>query len=195
MGEQAPRPSQPNLTEEGMIPQNERERLIQQLSAMSHADQQARKEWEQTGIYDPTIDQQNLGQLKEIIQKYGWPTRTVVGKEGMYAAWTVAQHGPEEFQRDILPSLEKAAKNNELELSLFALFLDRVAAQQFGKQLFGSQFLVRQLPEGKNVSEPYPLANSDEANLFASQLLSEGWEEFLPLLRKEYEAEKEENKE
>lgn len=191
MGEKEPRFTSLNAEEDKMVPETERQYLIQQLSEMYESDQQAREKWKNTGTFDPRIDQENAQKLEAIIQKYGWPTKSNVGEEGMYAAWTVAQHLPEDSQERHLPLLEKATKENELELSLFAFFVDRVAARKFGKQLFGSQYLVRRLSEGKAVTESYPLASENERSQIAADLLSEGWEELLPKLQEAYEQSKE----
>src|ERR1044071_4338643 len=39
------------------------------------------------------LDKRNIKKLAKIIEKYGWPARSTVGKEGSLAAFLVVQHG------------------------------------------------------------------------------------------------------
>ena len=38
------------------------------------------------------VDERNTARLKEIIARYGWPTKAMVGWDGADAAWLLAQH-------------------------------------------------------------------------------------------------------
>lgn len=54
--------------------------------------------------YHPRMEEvhtRNGARLKEIIAEYGWPGRSLVGEDGMIAAWFIAQHaiGDPPFQR------------------------------------------------------------------------------------------------
>lgn len=85
------------------------------------------------------IDERNLAQLVTIIDKYGWPGRSLVGKAGATTAFLVVQHSDPVTQRKYLPLLRKAAAKGELEKSALALLEDRVLMGQGKPQVYGSQ--------------------------------------------------------
>lgn len=86
-----------------------------------------------------TIDERNLAQLVTIIDKYGWPGRSLVGKSGATTAFLVVQHADPVAQRKYLPLLREAAAKGELEKSALALLEDRVLMGQGKPQVYGSQ--------------------------------------------------------
>ena len=60
-----------------------------------------------------SVDNKNLTRLKEIVDQYGWPTYSLVGKEAANAAFLIVQHAVSDrpFMRKCLllmaPLLEK----------------------------------------------------------------------------------------
>ncbi|TPG63089.1 hypothetical protein EAH73_17495 [Hymenobacter nivis] len=85
------------------------------------------------------VDTRNLAQLVTIIDKYGWPGRSLVGKAGATTAFLVVQHSDADTQRKYLPLLREAAAKGELEKSALALLEDRVLMGQGKPQIYGSQ--------------------------------------------------------
>jgi hypothetical protein len=87
------------------------------------------------------IDGDNLKWLKVLVGKQGWPTRTLVGKDGADAAWILIQHADKDskFQRECL-DLMTALPKEETTPSNIALLTDRVLLAEGKKQLYGTQF-------------------------------------------------------
>jgi hypothetical protein len=85
------------------------------------------------------VDERNLAQLVAIINQYGWPGRSLVGKAGATTAFLVIQHADPATQQKYLPLLRTAATQGELEKSALALLEDRVLMGQGKPQIYGSQ--------------------------------------------------------
>lgn len=104
-------------------------------------------------------DEKNTKWLKEIVAKHGWPTYTLIGKDGAQAAWLLVQHADADpkFQRLCLDLMTKLPKT-EISLSNVAYLTDRVLLAEGKKQLYGTQFTTI---NGK--SQPRPL--EDEKNV------------------------------
>lgn len=88
-----------------------------------------------------TADLENTNWLKEIIAKQGWPTFTLVGKDGAQSAWLLVQHADADpkFQRQCLDLMTKLPKN-EMSQKNFAYLTDRVLLAEGKKQIYGTQF-------------------------------------------------------
>jgi hypothetical protein len=116
---------------------------------MSQSDQKGRLSLIKHGItnakYDhimKRVDAENLRRLKRIFEKHGFPTPAMVGYDGTNAAWLLLQHADADpaWQRQWLGAVERLAKHNELSPQGYALFVDRMRANEGRKQIYGSQF-------------------------------------------------------
>lgn len=143
------------------------EAMRQELLQMVKEDQAARKEMLKMLAPDAAarrkiadIDRKNTARMKEIIAKYGWPGKKLVGDDGAHAAWLLVQHADRDraFQKQCLTLLERAVKTNEAAAADLAYLTDRVLVAEKKRQLYGTQFRA---VDGK--MEPYPVA--DEKNL------------------------------
>lgn len=87
-------------------------------------------------------DQENTSWLKAIIEKQGWLTFSMVGKDGAQSAWLLVQHADADpkFQRHCLDLMTKSPRN-EVSLSNLAYLTDRVLLAEGKKQLYGTQFM------------------------------------------------------
>ncbi|HEV8591294.1 MAG TPA: VWA domain-containing protein [Pyrinomonadaceae bacterium] len=87
---------------------------------------------------------QNEITLCRIFRQYGWPTKSLVGNEGVSAAlYLVKNSGSFQTQMQLLPIIALAVKKNEIEKNEdFASFIDRLRLQAGLKQLFGTQARV-----------------------------------------------------
>jgi hypothetical protein len=85
------------------------------------------------------IDSINLDYLKEAIQRYGFPTWSLVGYQGAYNAWLIAQHQPLDFQIWYLSLLERAVAEKNASPSCLAYLEDRVKIKQKIPQCYGTQ--------------------------------------------------------
>src|SRR5262249_39440616 len=105
------------------------------------------------------VDEDNTKWLKGVVGRHGWPTNTLVGKDGANAAWLLVQHADADpkFQRRCLDLMAKLPKD-EVSQSNLAYLTDRVLLAEGKKQLYGTQFTF---VDGK--WKPRPL--EDEANV------------------------------
>ena len=86
------------------------------------------------------IDRNNTERMKQIVRKVGFPGKSLVGNDGVWAAWAIIQHSPDpEFQQYCLPLIYEAAKSGEIEVRLYAYLEDRVRIKSGQQQLYGTQ--------------------------------------------------------
>src|SRR5260221_12511807 len=144
--------------------------LRAELVTMRDADQEVRRRWVKDQKNETlkkemaAIDAKNVMRLREILQSYGWPGKSLVGTDGAGAAWTIAQHGGQLFLQQTVPLMKAAAEKGELDWGLVATSIDRVLLGEGRKQLYGTQFD----PEGdrcepKSVAGPAKLDEGRKA--------------------------------
>ncbi len=87
-------------------------------------------------------DEQNRERLKEIIEQYGFPTRNLVGSDAMEGIFYIIQHsdGDKEWQKSQLANIERAVKNDDMNVQSYAYLYDRIQINNGEKQLYGTQF-------------------------------------------------------
>jgi hypothetical protein len=87
------------------------------------------------------VDTENAARLGEIVERHGWPTHTLVGKDGASAAWLLVQHADAspEFQRRCLDLMAKAPRG-EVSRKDVAYLTDRVLLAEGKEQIYGTQF-------------------------------------------------------
>jgi hypothetical protein len=143
--------------------------LRKELLRRTKEDQDARKAMTTGQTFKPdapefkrieAIDRDNTARMKEIVDKYGWPGKSLVGKDGANAAWLLVQHADRDpaFQKRCLDLIKEAAKKGEVSGQELAYLTDRVRVAQGEKQLYGTQFHT---VDGKLVPQPI----EDEANV------------------------------
>lgn len=93
---------------------------------------------EQSGI---EIDTRNTNRMKEIVETYGWPTTSMVGKEAASDAIFLLIHADRDidFQNKCLSLMKIAAGKQDIDLASYAVFTDRVLINQKKKQIYGTQ--------------------------------------------------------
>ncbi|HEY7311706.1 MAG TPA: DUF6624 domain-containing protein [Gemmataceae bacterium] len=142
------------------------EELRRELLRRVKEDQDIRKEVLKAGSGETAsrkmmeIDRKNTTRMKEILDQHGWPGKSLVGVDGAHAAWLLVQHADRdrEFQKRCLKLLEKAVKADEAAGIDLAYLTDRVRVAENKKQVYGTQFEVK---DGKLA--PYPI--EDEKNV------------------------------
>ena len=86
----------------------------------------------------------NTAELCSIFKQYGWPTRDLVGEEGVKSAFFLLRNSAtDELQRDLLPVIIAAVKKSEVSKSSFATYIDRLRTNGGLKQIFGTQATIR----------------------------------------------------
>jgi hypothetical protein len=143
------------------------EALRRELLKMVKEDQDARMAIVKTPSPDEDalrkitdIDRKNTARMKEIIDKHGWPGKSLVSDDGAHSAWLLVQHADKdrEFQKRCLTLLERAVKAREASAADLAYLTDRVRVGENKKQVYGTQF---RLVAGK--WQPFPI--KDEENV------------------------------
>jgi hypothetical protein len=148
-------------------------KLRQELLARMAEDQEARKQWlrlmgrplqsqdakkqidlAMAKLRD--IDRKNLVRMKEIVDRSGWPGKSLVGSDGAQAAWLLGQHADSDlrFQRRCLGLIIAALKEGEASPEHMAYLTDRVRVGEKKKQVYGTQFR-----EVGGKQELYPVEN------------------------------------
>jgi len=103
----------------------ERDQAVRQATT-----QEAMQQWD-------AIDAANLLRIKTIVAQYGWPTVTMVGKDGAQAAWLLAQHADRDapFQNQVLAMMEPLVAQGEASGVHYAYLYDRTHyPQRYGTQ-------------------------------------------------------------
>ncbi len=106
------------------------------------------------------IDGENTQFMKKVIDRHGWPGKSLVGEEAANAAWLLVQHADadREFQNRCLGLIKAAFDKGEVTGQQVAYLTDRVLVGQGRKQVYGTQF---RLVDGE--MQPAPI--EDEANV------------------------------
>jgi hypothetical protein len=130
------------------------------LNEMFDKDPVLKKEFLDVANRMTDLDKVHSARLKEIVTKYGWPGRTLVGTEAAASAWLMLQHADYDvaFQRMCLELIKKMPPC-EVENSQFAELTDRVLLNEGKKQLYGT--MPVRTKDGTLVPKPI----EDEANV------------------------------
>ena len=121
--------------------------LREELLALAARDQAARRA--SLAADDPVeaeqalaaLDADTTARMKQIVATHGWPGKSLVGKDGAYAAWLLVQHSRDVgFQKLCLEKLELAVAQGEAQAVEHAYLYDRVAVNTGKPQRWGTQF-------------------------------------------------------
>ena len=158
-------------TQEANKPSVKKPALRLELLKRVEQDQSIRNDLISKGVERPdktilarmrAIDTANTKRVRAIVRKYGWPTPELVGRDGVDAAFLIVQHAELDFQKEMLPLVEKAYRSGGLPGQSYALLLDRVLVGQGKPQVYGTQAKRFEEWKGQEVAlEPI----EDEANV------------------------------
>lgn len=89
-------------------------------------------------------DRQNAETLMTIIERFGWPTREMVGIKAVQGAYIAVQHAGHdaEFQSNCLALIQQQVDQGELPGAFLALMTDRVTVSRGEPQIFGTQMTM-----------------------------------------------------
>ena len=148
-----PAPTNPGLRDELM----RMVKVDQEVRGAAVKDRKNRDLWAKM----TEVDRKNTSRMKEIVKKYGWPGKSLVGKEGANAAWLLVQHADRDraFQKECLPLLQAAAATGEAARAHVAYLTDRVLVGDKKPQVYATQFTQNE--KGEMVPQPM----EDEANV------------------------------
>lgn len=126
-------------------------KLVIRLRKMVREDQKAVKKRQKSGEANIPLLKKNAEEMKKIVRNYGWPTVSLVGKEGARNAWLLVQHADLDtaFQRKCLRLMLSARKKKSKEVALMhiAFLTDRILVNQKKPQKFGTQFYTNKKRE------------------------------------------------
>lgn len=113
--------------------------LRRELLELAAKDQKTREGADADAVH--ALDRENTQRMKEVVAKYGWPGKKVVGSDGANAAWLLVQHADADasFQKECLEKMEPLVKTGDVAGKDYAYLYDRVAVGQGRKQRYGTQ--------------------------------------------------------
>lgn len=87
-----------------------------------------------------TVHRDNARELARILDRHGWPGRSLVGREAAAAAWIIAQHAISlpDFQRRCRRFLERAVAAGEAEPEEHSRLVDRIRFNERRPQVYGT---------------------------------------------------------
>ena len=114
------------------------------------------------------VHEKNNARIKEIINKYGWPGFSVVGKDGSEAAWLVVQHAvlDTEFMNECLPLLKDATIQGEAAGWCLAYLQDRVLTMAGKPQIYGTQHDI----DEAGMAYPLPIAEPEKVEALRKEV-------------------------
>jgi hypothetical protein len=117
------------------------------------------REWDKLRKRLEEIDKKNTAWMKKVVEKHGWPGKSLVGSDGAQSAWLLVQHADHDrdFQELCLKKME-ALPAGEVDRRNIAYLTDRVLTGRGKKQKYGTQ---AQFKDSKAV----PLPIEDEAGV------------------------------
>lgn len=120
-----------------------------------------KKQFEELTKRFTETDKYNREFLRQAIEKFGWPGKSLVGRPASQAAFLFAQHADMDtaFQKSCLEKMKPMA-DGEVSKQHIAMLTDRVLMHEGKKQLYGSQLTM---VDGKLAPSPI----EDEANVDA----------------------------
>ena len=115
------------------------------LNEKLHGDAALDKEFQSLAKQMQDFDDSRLLRLKEIVAKYGWTGRSLVGFEAAVAAYLIVAHAVRDvaFQRLALEAMKKLPAC-EVENRHLASLTDRVLISEGKKQRYGTMITVNE---------------------------------------------------
>ena len=86
------------------------------------------------------IDSKNQASMIKILDKYGYPGKSLVGQNCAGNAFFIIQHFPDlAMQKKYYPLLKKAAEEGEMQMLLLQMLEDRINVREGKEQKHGTQ--------------------------------------------------------
>lgn len=100
--------------------------------------------------------------VKNILDKYGWPTKEMIGTYGNWTICNVLQHSDLAVRLKYLALMKKAVKDKKLEPRFLARAEDRIATDRGDLQIYGGQMKYYPKTKTFNVWPVYDPVNIDK---------------------------------
>lgn len=114
------------------------------------------------------IDSINIIEVEKIVEKYGYPSKSMVGEPANIAVFYVVQHS-EKIDK-YLPIIREASKNGDISKAALAMMEDRNLMNQGREQIYGTQIRGQESKSGKWIYFLWPLKNADSVNIWRKQV-------------------------
>ena len=90
------------------------------------------------------FDRQHADTLMTIIERFGWPTRDMVGLKAVQGAYIAIQHAGHnpDFQSNCLALIQQQVDQGELPGAFLALMTDRISVSRGESQIYGTQMTM-----------------------------------------------------
>jgi len=107
------------------------------------------------------VDARNTARMHEIVEEYGWPTKSMVGGDGTRSAWLLVQHADMDvaFQRKCLALMRPRLADGQVSPADVAYLTDRVRVNEGEPQVYGTQF---HLKDGQR--QPRPIEEPEKVD-------------------------------
>jgi tetratricopeptide (TPR) repeat protein len=113
------------------------------------------------------IQTKNQAELEALIAAKGWPRVAAVGAEAAMAAYLVAMHSRDGFQKKVLADVKAACEAHELAWERYALIYDRALFNEGKPQRYGTH---TRYDEGTGRTELYPLEDESRVAAWRKEL-------------------------
>lgn len=107
-------------------------------------------------------DSLNQQRVMAIIDQYGWPGKTHVGKDANMAVFLVIQHAPLPLQKKYIPQFRESVMKGESSATYLAYMEDRILMGEGKPQRYGTQIITDHGTGQKKFYEIEDEANVDE---------------------------------
>lgn len=107
------------------------------------------------------IDKKNRRKLDRIIERYGWPTKSMVGKDASEAAFLIVQHSDLAYLKRYFPLLKAAVARGEARPDHAAMMEDRILMNEGKKQIYGTGLQTDDVTKGLKL---WPIENEEEVD-------------------------------
>lgn len=158
-----------------------------ELDAMKDEDQKWRRQFRSQDALDTdgveklrAVDARNTARMREIVDTYGWPMKSMVGAGGAHSAWLLVQHADRDvaFQRRCLTLMRALLEIDEVHRQDVAYLTDRVLCNEGKPQIYGTQF---HLVSGN--SQPRPIEDAENVDKRRLEIGLPTLEEYREILR------------
>ena len=131
------------------------------------------------------IDARNTDRLRRILSEHRWPGRSLVGEQGAYDAWLIAQHADHDpaFQREALDLLTEAVARGEASPRELAYLTDRVRVNEGGEQVFGTQMK----PDENGMPVPRPIEDPERLDERRAEVGLEPFDQYMRAFSRRFE--------
>lgn len=136
-------------------------KLAKQIDSLKEEDQRPAKMHEKAAAEFQRAIHSNFPVVKSILDKYGFPGYSLVGKESSHNYWLLVQHSDFdlEFQKRALKLMKTQVDKQNATGQDYAYLIDRIEINENRPQVYGTQ--VNMGPGGTKIKPCIDTANLD----------------------------------